>query len=437
MGTPQQVGGPPPAPPPATEPATPRWKVAVEVVGAAAGATALLFVVGGILVAARLEGLNLPVSGGVALLPTSVLAVTAIKAIGLSLLAAAALLALVLPLAFARREAKGAIATICCGAVAAAGLSVTLSAQPPQLAVVAGVAISAYAAVVAAVLLNRDSAPARVALVVVGTALVVGPTLQVLAALAPSGNLEYASVRLRSGERVDGYFIARTSSAIYVAPNVDDRVVGNITAIPEKDIASVALDNLVVAAKPLDVDAEAGVPPALSEEGEGAVRERVLTFLATMRADPTWLYPPVVPSSAVTYLIDNFKRFDDLRHHPFPSSIARPARLADVLTDPHLFLAEEFTTSGIVVFTRPYPSQEGTEQTYMVLRTRRGASAEAGCTLTPADGVSVRAGTRVKVRAMVLAWGTYRDSRQRRFNDVVFSCAAVKPVRAPARRRGH
>jgi len=57
--------------------------VAVEILGAAAGASALLYLLGGVIFAARLHALDLPIDAGVALLPASALLVAGVGALAL------------------------------------------------------------------------------------------------------------------------------------------------------------------------------------------------------------------------------------------------------------------------------------------------------------------------------------------------------------------
>ena len=139
------------------------------------------------------------------------------------------------------------------------------------------------------------------ALVMVGAAL----AFSIAAEAIPPTPLDYVSVRLKDGAATDGYYLGSDASALWLAPNVLDRTVGEISTIPRGEIKSFKVGRYTPESTPV----EGWRPPKrVLSRGEDVTKvsalDEVLELPADIRTDAGWVYPPVIPYSSALHLIE-------------------------------------------------------------------------------------------------------------------------------------
>jgi len=245
---------------------------------------------------------------------------------------------------------------------------------------------------------------------------------------------------MKNGDVLEGYHLAQNAKAVIVAPNVYDRTVGLVSVVPRDDIEHAGISQELIAAKALGSEIPTsligrGAAEAHLTAGSREGREAVLAYLAALRVDPGWRYPPRTPWATAEDLMTRFDEFDD-SVHPFVADSPRTS-LNDLLVDPQLYVARTVLTTGRVLRAT---SDEPTQQLIL------GADvtdSEAFCNVTIADGARrFRAGDRVEVRAVVTAWGTWISRPGEDVKELALTCSAgrlvgsrVPRAHAPERRR--
>jgi hypothetical protein len=284
---------------------------------------------------------------------------------------------------------------------------------------------------------------------------VFGTALQLVHVAAPPTRLDFATVRMKDGTITDGYFIGGNSDTVYIAPNVADRLVGIIAALPRAEITSVtiqsgdAVSKLGGGANQAVIGGGSGTSPA-----QQAQQDDVYNFLAGIRTDPGWIVPPVIPYGASQFLKYYYgKLTPDL--HPWESGHPLVA-IHDLVVDPDLYTGDDpanypskqafaaaqvapYDIRGRVVETAVQerdPSGK-TEYRLFVLAPRASAQSEAYCNATVPTPNRYHVGDSIDVLGLVVAWGRYNVRAGAAMNEVALVCASVRPTPGPRSGRRH
>jgi hypothetical protein len=244
----------------------------------------------------------------------------------------------------------------------------------------------------------------------------------------PPTRLAYASVLMRSGELVEGFYLAENSNAVIIAPNVYDRTVGFVSALPRSQVANVSLSDFDGDIRGLDQQLQRpllGHRPPTPSPDEADRQNAIVDFLATIRADIGWRYPPVIPLVSVEYLVDQFDDFSD-RPHPWRYRGEAYVRLADLLEDPQLYVNETIVTEGTVLRAHSWEDPDSGYWTQFLLLGSNGDKSEANCWLTRySNDPLVRVGDRIRVLAAVAGWGTWNGRSAERVPELTLACSAM------------
>jgi hypothetical protein len=400
--------------------------VVLEALVSTTAVTAVLYVIGGVVAAAQLEALDLPWQPTLALLPKNSLLVEGIKALGIPLLLAT----LVVVVIFSTRlqDATGGggravrVALVLIPLVAIV-VAVELF-ERMSTGVRLGVSALAVIVLVAAVRIAWPNRTRRGLFYrLVGLILVAGIILQGLAALSPPANLEYATIRLKSGQLTEGYYLGATDDQVILAPNVADRTIGIVTEVPRKDIMALSIDAEVVSVKPL-----AGEPPGSlvkKKRPRSPERANVLAFLADIRGHFGWTYPPIVPYSSAEFLRDNHARYIPAKPRDL-DPLLEHVQLQDVLVDPQLYAGRAFRVQGVVTsVVTEGPIANGGEF-FVVVRPRLTSKSEAYCYVTLPAGSRPRERDAITLEAVVVAWGTFNTREGKPIDETALACGAAR-----------
>ena len=467
---------------PAEPPEPPRGGAggsALELIGAATGAAAVLYVLGGAVLAARFHALGLPIESTVAMTPTATLIVVAFKTVGLGLLLGAALLALL----EWRRHAHGPGMWSRAVGWVRRGMATALSGSPRSRRPAGPVRRGAHA--IAAVPTRRKEALAASLLLIIGTVVypviltplnwyqragiglaglvaivaavrifevpgtwrkraywlfclvaVLAGGLRLFTEYLPPTSLDYARLNMKNGDIVGGYLIGDTKDTVIVASNVAERTFGLVTAVPRNDVLKVSISSNDDDVRPLGVDLQRSllgkVSNAEATTDDKERRDAELQYLADVRRDATWMYPPALPREVADYLTENFDEFDN-RFHPFDTDGAH-VLLDDVMRDPSFYLARMLVTRGRVLYALTVERTDASNETdeFMVF----GGNVEnqqSYCSVRRRGAApSFRAGDIVELSGAVTAWGTFVTGGGKPVKQLALTCSAARLIEASA-----
>lgn len=417
----------------------PPWKVVGEFLAVGGTLTPFLALVGGLAFAARLYALDVPVDASVALLPIGALLVSGLRALAIGLIASGFVLGIVL-FAFRRGTPDGngrwAIA------VSAAVAIVAVSAWPflteplsgKQEAVATGGMLAAIALLgwIAAKVTVRRVAAYALPVLVLAYATVVDLAREFL----PPTHLDYVTVRMKSGDVTDGFYLASDGDSVYLAPNVKSRTVNVVAVLPRRRIESIGVSLEEEKAQGFDDElpkARLGPYSKQTDESEPDRRhsEDVLRAAAFVRADVGWKYPPLMPRDQLDFLTEDAQKsvFVDqaIRRVPDPGIDLQRISLKTLLTDPQLAIGSEFLTRGVIVEAIRIEDHGPSHSSWtLVFRPFRNSKTEAYCEATVKNNPRPRAGRKVEVYATLLGWGSFNTRAGDAIRETALLCAAAR-----------
>ncbi|MGH3105295.1 MAG: hypothetical protein ACRDN6_14485 [Gaiellaceae bacterium] len=402
--------------------------------GALAGVTLILYLLGGLIFAARLRALGLPIDAGVTLLSTSDLLVAGIRALALGLVLAAAIVPAVR--AIDPRTVRPSqtwrmrLASALVGVAITTAVAFPVLREPMPRGVLVGLtALALLAGVAAVVALRRAASYRSFAYLLATIVLALGILLHGVSERLPPTAMDFVSIRLKSGEVTDGYYISGDAAAVHVAVNVGTRTIGLITSVPRSDIAVVRLIREETPVRPIGTE----IPPALvgrfaslpTLTGERLRRrDELLEYGATVRGGLGWTVPPILPIASLTFLLDHYERFALSQPHPFPVAVER-VPLASVLRSPWLYVGRSFVVRGVLVDSTLERWGARTVQRLIVLRPEPTSLIQGSCAVTRRTPFGLPVGATVDVHAAVVAWGSFH-TRAESVRETVLACAAAR-----------
>jgi hypothetical protein len=433
-----------------------RWTTLIEVVGALAGVAVVVYSVGALLLAVRLWALALPLEATLGVLPNQSFAVAGGRAL-LPGLAALALLLFILRWSTGAsgndgpqlirpvigRRAVGALVFVVLLVVVPVMLAVL---QPQSTLTFALNGVLAIIGAAIAVLLSRMGRSRVRAYGLLSLVLVLGTALQLVDAAAPPIRLDFASVRMKAGDVTDGYFLGANGDTVYLAPNVADRVVGTVTALPRDDVASMSLYRGRHAVSKLG----GPINQKLVGAGTGASRDQqaeqddLYGFLAHVRTDPGWIHPPPVASRAVGFLRHHYGEFTQVRRRRWQRGHPR-VEVRDLVVDPELFTGDDpadyrdvrsFASAQVapyairgrlvetVVINRV--PEDRSDYRLFVIASGAAARSEAYCGVTVSARRRFRVGQTVELLGIAVGWGLFNARASQPVEEVALVCSAVR-----------
>jgi hypothetical protein len=408
------------------------WKVTLELLGVAGGIAAFLYAVGGFIFALRLRALGLPIDATVALLPTSLLLVTAIRTLGLSLLIAVIATVGVRWLNPAQSVPRRWILFLSTSTlvVVVAGSTVLWEPMTAILRGLIGLASAVILYLLARRLMGAVNTRKLALQLGCGALLFLLLRLAWVAAFPPTP-MDFVSVRMNTGDLTDGYYLAADDSNMYLVLNVSKRSIGVISVIPRGDISAFKFRREETPIWPLDQDLPAALvgpfarPLFLDPSG---LAHDLLERAAVLRRGPQWVYPPIVPYKALRFLSTRLAPFSAQSLEEIPPDGVPSVSLASVLSDPALYPGRDFRTQGIVrSATMSRPLDGGLGRWYVVLEVEGDEGPHAGCFVAVPDSSVPQAGTSVEVHATVLAFGSTRTVAGDPIPTVELACAGIAP----------
>jgi hypothetical protein len=398
-----------------------------ELLGGVAGAVVLLYGLGGLLLGARLRALGLPIEATLATLPTSTLVVEALRALVPGAIAAA----VVYLFAHAQRGRVWRMAwTVAIVVIVLAALVLVewplASATAHELWLAAGTgAIAAVAVLVVTAI--RGLRAGTFALFVIALGFLIELTVE----WVPPTRLDFVTVRLKESGVTDGFYLASDGDTLYLAPSVLDRTTGIVTTIPRSDVAAYAVRKApdATAVGPLRGPEVAPLKATKRQDARAAFVD-VWSYLADIRTDPGWVYPPLVPYDAARYLLDHRGAYAPSRSHPQVPDGERVA-LNDLLAEPQLYLGEPIVTTGVVRRATAAPStriRRTLVRRTIVVAPKTRANTEASCEVTQKPTVKLPGGTRVELRGVTVAIGQFNERAGAARDVVTLVCSYVKPL---------
>ena len=231
-----------------------RWEIVLGLLGASAGVTFVVYLVGAMVEVRRFEALKLPGAQTVAPLSRdSLIAVGSFNLVPPLFVAVAAAALFGVLVAVGRGTPARAHANVAAILVVVAiGTALTVAAGLGSWWMAVFVAFLEAAAALGWLRLraaaDRGSSPRGVVAVGAVVALAVGgvgATVVLVNVWRPPVDLEYAEVDLRNGDRVCGVYVALTDADLYLAP-AEPRDTGYVTqrrivALPRGDVARITL----------------------------------------------------------------------------------------------------------------------------------------------------------------------------------------------------
>jgi hypothetical protein len=300
---------------------------------------------------------------------------------------------------------------------------------------------------VIALLMSRMSRSRGQAYGLLSLVLVLGTALQLVDAAAPPTRLDFATVRMKDGDVTDGYFLGGNGDTIYVAPNVADRLVGTVAALPRRDIAALSLERGdAVSALRGEINRTLVGGGSRAAPGQQERQDDLYGFLAGIRANSGWIHPPVLAYSSTQFL----------KHHNEDYTLeARPRErghpvvdVSNLVIDPQLFTGddpddyvdtESFESSQVAPFAirgrlietavvhRDRPAR--TEQRLFVIAASPAARSEANCDVVVSASAPYRVGQTVELLGIAVAWGRFNARAGRPVDEVALTCSTVRSVR--------
>ena len=463
----------------------PFGRTAVELLGAATGFLFVLYVIGGVVIAARLHALDLPISSTIALLSTATLVIVALQVVWLGLILGAILWAASELYHARRRRSNGGgeppvrqsagtarrsrapqrsqkrarrnsrgrrdllsrragwlaarADALLPGVILVVAVGLQIGLTPLSWFGRIALLVAGLGAVAAATwTFQADIKPRRRALVLLGLVTLLAGGLKAVDEYVPPTKLDAVSVLMKSGETVDGYHLADAKHSVLIVPNVLDRTVRQVSALPRSEVANISFskssEEIVGLHQKVQQPLIGRRKPVLSPQ-EGDPEEAMLRAMADIRTDRGWRYPPKTPDDSVRYLIERFDDFTDRPRDWYERGSAR-VPLRDILEDPQLYTGETVNTSGRVLRAHSTGVPESGSVSQFLLLTDVKASGEASCWFTRDENARpVRAGDRVRVRAAVAGWGTWTGRAGEKVPELVLICSTATDDLGSARLR--
>jgi hypothetical protein len=429
------------APPPTSS--EPPWKIAVELLGALAGVVIVVSLVGGLVLAARLHALGLPIDATVALLPKNALLVAGIHAVALGFVLAVVVLVAIHAIdPVTRRASRGRrrlLTDLLILLVVVVPVALPVLLEPLTRAQRLGlVAVAVLVSGLALLAVHIASSYRQLAYVLAALVLLLAAALHSAGEWLAPTEMDFVSIRMTSGDTTDGYYLAGDGSTIFIVPNVGTRSIRVITALPRGDISSIDLLREDTPIRPIGTELSEALigrfasPSRLPRERK-ARRDELQAYAAEIRSDGMWRFPPIVPVASLQYLLDHYKLFHPGQVHPDPSAGDRlPLRL--VLRDPRLFVGRSMVVRGEVVQSVLEDTNDGIDRRFLIVRPPHKPSAQASCVVSRFRPWRVRAGQTIDLRATVVAWGSVDSRTGKRITATILACGGAR-LQAPSEGR--
>jgi hypothetical protein len=327
------------APPGRAPTETPR--LLIELLGAAAGIIAFLYLVGGIVYRARLDALELPDDSTVALLSRETILIAGVRALAVPL--GAALVALfvlwLLDLRESPDEAAGADkvqlarspkAAVVLALIAA--LEIYALTQPfawgAKLAVVAA-GLVAFALSLLVLRETRDLKRANAGILILVA--LFGAVLAYERAGDPPVKLDWAVLHIKDGARTSGFLLGTSSEDVLIAPDVNGHTIDRVVAVPRDEVVD------------LRVHSASEVSP-LHSHGD-----TIDNRLSGIRGSTLWKYPPIMFADSIRTWRKRSTEFPPSGRQEWKNNDGVPASLSELNEEPLSFAGQIVITQGRLV----------------------------------------------------------------------------------------
>lgn len=406
----------------------PQWKVALELLGAAAGIVVLLTLVGSAIMWARFHALDLPATRAVALLPRdyllSVGATTLVLAMLLGLVAWAALHLLRSLLPKGTEHIAGYLIVVVLEIALLTVLAV-LELGNGQLALTLAAGLLAGGVFIA--IDKHVATPRRVGLCLFFLVTILGGVLGGVRNGGQPVKLDMAIIHLADGSLTSGAYVATTDEGVYFAPDSFDRVYGQLAVVPRDQVASMSIS------EPRDFRSAGAreTTPLLARGGDRSVpfperRRQVEKYLAGWAGDPIWKYPPISFLESEQQLRAQLEVFVPSNVRPWTNDGTK-VPLRKLVEQARGYSGRAIITRGRVLQVIVPAAQRASVITqFLVLEARGRSRARVICAATTRAGTTFPEGTDVEARGLVIAAGTMATSSDRTAKGAFLQCSGAR-----------
>ncbi|HWI70639.1 MAG TPA: hypothetical protein VNT55_01690 [Baekduia sp.] len=418
-------------------------RLALELVGLAAGIAVFVNYVGAFVVTAEFHALRLPSDSIVSLLPPEIIIAAGLRLLIPSIILGIVVVALVGVLGVCgvergawlsrtSRVALGVAAAVIVVWVLVRFLGEPVTAGKERLGVVVAIAVAGMAALAVA----RGPSLRGIGATLFGLLALLTGTLGYLRASDPPVDLDFAVLTMRDGGRTSGFLLGRSSDSVVLAPDADNRTISRVAVIPRDDVVDLRVaPGPRGAVRPLDLD----YPPVGAElprptsGNQAVVVLRTQRYLAGVRGSTLWKYPPIMFARSIGLWQHHYAEFAVDEPHPWTPRGVR-TRLSELNEEPNLYDNKYLIVRGrLVDVTRPL-AVDATEddgdrvvKQILVLQSR-DQDFRAICPVAARRAFAP--GTEVDVRGILIAAGAAVDGSGRVRHRVALVCSAVRPVGA-------
>jgi hypothetical protein len=399
--------------------------LALQAVGAAAGIVAFVYLVGGLVIRARLGALDLPQDPTVSLIPRETILIAGARVLvptfGLGLFVVA--LVWLLPHDWITRDAPTTRYVVLSVSVAGVLAAYALSLGAGHSFLLPALSVCVLCAFPLYVVCSRTENFAGRTAALFATIAVSGGAIALLRAHSLPVSLDFATVHLRDGARTNGFLLGRSQEAVVLAPDVLHRTIGRVVVLPARSVVALRLARSGLGAKPLKrID-----PILTSRIHVGGTRiaksaEEALEQLRNIRESALWKYPPLMLLSGIGLWLTRYDEFAGnrvVRWTPKGQQVA--LRLLN--EEPNAWEHRVIITTGRLVAEIATPTGDSVRQFLVLESTDRRY--RAVCTLSRPRRRQLQVGNLVSVRGVMLAAGVVvtggGDERRR----VVLGCSAA------------
>jgi hypothetical protein len=418
-------------------------RLALELVGLAAGIAVFVNYVGAFVVTAEFKALRLPSDSIVSLLPPETIIAAGLRLLIPSVILGIVVVALIgmLGLCGVQRGAwlsrisrvvLGIAAAVIVVWVLARFLGEPVSAGKQRLGVAVAIAVAAMAALAVA----RGESLRGMGVTLFSLLALLTGTVGYLRASDPPVALDFAVLTMRDGGRTSGFLLGRSSDSVVLAPDADNRTISRVAVIPREDV----IDLRVAPGPPGDVrPLSLDYPPVGAElprptsSDRAVVVLRVQRYLAGVRGSTLWKYPPIMFARSIGLWQHNYAEFAVDEPHRWTWRGVR-ARLSELNEEPNLYDNKYLIVRGrLVDVTRPLAvdttDQDGGRMVKQILVLQsRDQDFRAVCPVAARHAFAP--GTEIDVRGILVAAGEAVDGSGRVRHRVALVCSAVRPVGA-------
>ena len=247
-------------------------------------------------------------------------------------------------------------------------------------------------------------------------------------AAGPPVRLDFAVLHLEDGARTSGFLVARSSEATILVPDVEGRTVRRAVAIPTTNVVALRLyPGPPGGVTPL------GSSAAVALIGEEQPRQRsagpelsaTRRFVASIRDSALWKFPPLLYPRSIRAWRRDYETFaGDLPQEW--SNMGVRASLSDLIQEPTQFEGSVVIATARLAAAAIRPSDDPTVvRQWLVLDSGKGGRLRAVCPVASRPHQKPTIGRRVLIRGLVVASGVFVDGSGVERPRVAMVCAAV------------